>query len=469
MQLVGIVVFLVLMSVSKTEAACFGSGSKWISAVDSNSVNSCIAKARSGDTIHVSAGIATYATALQIPTSKNLSIIGAGIGKTVLTCSSGPCFAISDGNGGSSNSRISGFTFDGGYGVELNRLDATKGFRVDHNRIISSHMTSWTVFGYSNLRPHGLIDHNELVNIRIVIGGTGFGLHDAPPFNQYQHQIWATNPGFGDEYAIYIEDNTIEVGHPGAIDANYGGSYVFRFNTVTVNAVYANEFHGVQGDNRAGQRWEIYGNNIVNPGASIFASAFLRGGSGFYFDNHRTGPWHGGTNLKIERSCESKPPYNQCDGTSKIDGNTHHYEGWPCRDQIGRSYDVNAYTNSGPWPTQPSTPAYGWNNTEENGTTLYHFESYNGCARERSLHSQESRDWYNQKLRFRGTEGVGRGTRAERPSTCTPGVAYWVTDEGEWDSTNGNIPDGQLYKCIANDTWQFLYKPYAYPHPLQTK
>jgi hypothetical protein len=298
------------------------------------------------------------------------------------------------------------------------------------------------------------------------MGGTGFALHDAPPFNLYQHQIWATDPGFGDESAIYIEDNTIDVGHPGASDTNYGGSYVFRFNTVTVNAVYMNEFHGVQGDNRAGQRWEIYGNIIINPGASIFASAFLRGGSGFYFDNHRMGTWHGGCNLKVERSCETKPPYGQCDGTWTIDGNISGFQGWPCRDQIGRSYDVSAYTGTGPWPTQPSTPAYSWNNTDQNGTTLFHFESYNGCARESMLQSLENRDWYNQKTSFNGTVGVGRGPIGSRPSTCTPGVGYWATDVGEWNSTNGNAPDGQFYQCTEPDTWTLHYKPYLYPHPL---
>ena len=460
--------FLLFTSAAESLAACSGSSPTWRSTADWASVKSCIARAIDRDTILVSAGTEVYDAALQLPVTKNLSILGSGIEKTVLTCSSGACFAISDGNGGSSQSRISGFTLNSGYGVELNRLDATKTFRVDHNRITSPRMTSWTVFGHSNVRPRGLIDHNELVNVRIVVGGTGFGLHDAPPFNRYQHQIWATDPGFGDGTAIYIEDNTIEVSHPGATDANYGGSYVFRFNTVTVNGVYINEFHGVQGENRTGQRWEIYGNTFINPGASIFAAAFLRGGTGLYFDNHRIGPWHGGCNLKIERSCESKPPHGQCDGASSIDGNMPGFQGWPCRDQIGRSYDLSPYGGTGPWPVQPITPAYSWNNTEQNGTTLFHFESFNGCGRERNLHSLENRDWYNQKLLFNGTEGVGRGPGAKRPSTCTPGVAYWATDEGEWNSTNGNSADGQLYQCASNGTWTVMYRPYTYPHPLQS-
>ena len=470
-EIVGIGMVLCFLAgvVPRAEAGCSGLSPTWLSTADWESVKSCITKAVSNDTILVSAGAEVYTSPLQIPVIKNLSIIGAGIGKTVLTCSSGACFSISDGNGGSSLSRISGFTLEGGYGVDLSRLDSTKPFRVDHNRITSSQMTSWTIFGHSNVRPRGLIDHNEMVHVRIVVGGTGFALHDAPPFNRFQHQIWATEPGFGDASAIYIENNTIEVSHPGATDANYGGSYVFRFNTVIVKDTYVNEFHGVQGENRTGQRWEIYGNTFINPGTSIFASAFLRGGTGFYFDNHRNGLWHGGCSLKIERSCEEKSPYGQCDGTFIIDGNTSGFQGWPCRDQIGRSYDATPYEGTGPWPAQPSTPAYSWNNTEQDGTNLFHFESYNGCPRERAFHSMENRDWYNQKRVFNGTEGVGRGPTSKRPSTCTPGVAYWATDEGEWNSMNGNMPDGQLYHCSANKTWTILYRPYIYPHPLQSK
>ena len=47
----------------------------------------------------------------------------------------------------------------------------------------------------------------------------------------------------------------------------------------------------------------------------------------------------------------------------------------------------------------------------------------------------------------------------------TAGVAYWATDQGEWDSTRAG-PDGQLYKCSSANGWTAFYTPYAYPHPL---
>jgi hypothetical protein len=80
---------------------------------------------------------------------------------------------------------------------------------------------------------------------------------------------------------------------------------------------------------------------------------------------------------------------------------------------------------------------------------------------------QENRDWYKEASSFNGAVGTGSGLFANRPATCTTGVAYWATDEGEWDSTNGATPDGRLYVATATNTWTLAYTPYAYPHPLR--
>lgn len=52
------------------------------------------------------------------------------------------------------------------------------------------------------------------------------------------------------------------------------------------------------------------------------------------------------------------------------------------------------------------------------------------------------------------TPGIGYGTLANRPTTCTPLVAYWETD------------DNQLDQCSTANTWTAYYTPYTYPHPL---
>jgi len=78
------------------------------------------------------------------------------------------------------------------------------------------------------------------------------------------------------------------------------------------------------------------------------------------------------------------------------------------------------------------------------------------------------------------TSGVGRGTLANRPTSCTSGAAYWVTNAGEWDSTDGegtvfshdngaSAPagaDGRLDICVAGAWSDGAITPYTYPHPL---
>jgi hypothetical protein len=54
-----------------------------------------------------------------------------------------------------------------------------------------------------------------------------------------------------------------------------------------------------------------------------------------------------------------------------------------------------------------------------------------------------------------GTVGVGVGTLAQRPATCTAGVGYWATNAST------------LYQCAAGNIWTTYYTPLTYPHPLQ--
>lgn len=92
----------------------------------------------------------------------------------------------------------------------------------------------------------------------------------------------------------------------------------------------------------------------------------------------------------------------------------------------------------------------------------------------------ENSQWWTQRTgSFDGTGataaggGVGCGTLASRPATCTTGVGYWATNQSCSDLTGlvGKSPttpiSGTLYKCTATDTWTSYYTPYTYPHPLR--
>ena len=118
------------------------------------------------------------------------------------------------------------------------------------------------------------------------------------------------------------------------------------------------------------------------------------------------------------------------------------------------------------WPNQRVEPLYSWLNTN-NGSDFLNAYQPSRTARYPTL--RENRDYFNWKgpqtsktSPFDGTSGVGSGTHAERPTTCTPGldgngapgVGYWETD------TN------TFFVCTAANSWSAYYKPYIYPHPL---
>jgi hypothetical protein len=105
---------------------------------------------------------------------------------------------------------------------------------------------------------------------------------------------------------------------------------------------------------------------------------------------------------------------------------------------------------------------YAWNN-QGNGGIEMPFTVHELCVLDQ-VHIQENRDFYNLTGAFNGTSGVGIGTLADRPTTCTPGVGYWATDQGSWNALG---EDGVLYKCTTNNTWGKYYEPLSYPHPLR--
>lgn len=144
-----------------------------------------------------------------------------------------------------------------------------------------------------------------------------------------------------------------------------------------------------------------------------------------------------------------------------------------CADQGGRG--AGAYvsgsnaTPAGPL-SQALDPIYEWDDTASN---LY--QGNMGTDTGRTI---ANRDWYTDNSNgtphaqtsptspFNGTSGVGFGTLANRPTTCTPGVGYFATDQGTWNTSGNGFGQGELFVCNATNTWTVHYIPYTYPHPL---
>jgi hypothetical protein len=449
-------------------AACSGSSPNRTAASASRTdVNDCITAASSGDTIRVPAGSASWGSPIALPATKDLTLLGASVitcsgtpitcsaqNNTIITCAT--CFDLNL----NASQRISGFTMlganNGGIG-STNNQNINEHFRVDHNRIVSN--AGWApleIQGQSNaVHPQGIVDNNILVDISIHANGTSYQLDEG---NQ-QHLLWAQQTPLGDSTAIvYIEDNHFQntSANINNADANYGGRYVYRFNNTTSGRQTV-EVHSVQGDNRASQRWEIYKNSGSN-GTGFSGTAFIRGGSGVAFGNRLTGSWSFNILMDNVRSEGSVTGAGRCNGTSAWDQNA--VSGYRCRDQIGSAYDTTLWDHNPPGPySQAFRPAYFWDNLS--GSAQFAIDN-SGL----STWLAGNRDWYTTDTTFTGTTGVGEGTLANRPSTCTTGVAYWATDQGEWNSRKAG-PDGRLYRCTASNTWTLYYTPYPYPHPWQ--
>ncbi len=344
-------------------------------------VQAAIDSAKDGDRIILPTGSSTWSSTLTVPDNKKITLAGSGTGSTIISSRADTPRAIID--LGNSGSRVTNICFvlsnDDGVGLRV----GGNGWRIDHCRFdntIENTIEGVMVWGDSqdDKCPTGVIDHCEFNNTRVVVTG------DAALM---AHAIWAEPLGLGTNNAAYIEDclfNFTQFGN--VVDANYGGRYVFRYNTV--NDAYI-EAHSVQGNNRATRSWEIYNNTINQAERSMWTPFFLRGGTGVVFNNTLTGEWTSPTiTIDNRRSFEDLGDGRLCDGTSPLDGNLE-TNGYPARDQIGRSTDLWLWTDENPYPPQEPDPFYQWNNMF-NGEFIVVYV-HNGCE----IHLKENRDFYN--------------------------------------------------------------------------
>jgi hypothetical protein len=357
---VGVVVSAVL-AWSLLSGSAASAATMTASSCSASAVQAAINAAADNDIVAVPAGSCTWSAPVTLPSTKTLTLRGAGIDVTRITAS-GTAVRMGDAGVGS-DSRVTGFTFIGA-GVEVDG----DGWRVDHIKVTGPNGGLVDgVFANGRRRgvpygPTGLVDHNQFVNARVLVFGY-------PDYAVNSATLTASPLGLGDGNAVYVEDSTFTFqAQPNVIDCNYAGRFVFRYNTVTNSSVDA---HSVQGWNRACRRWEVYENTIQLVNAAYFTPIFIRGGTGVIFDNTITGSWSepfiSFDNVRSFDNRSSWFPIDQthpgvCNGSSPWDG-IQAANGWPCRDQIGRGRDNWQWTSGNPYPSQTSEPAYLWGNT----------------------------------------------------------------------------------------------------------
>ena len=434
-------------------AACGGSSPNLIAANASrDEVMACFNIAKNGDTINIPAGTSTWSSGISTG-SKSVTFKGAGMGNTVITLSTGS-YVFTMGN---SSTKILDMTLRNG-GVFIDGTNFVVGRVYFDNSSLDRNFRIVQIEGNYGYHPYGIIHSCTFDHVSILI----MAVRDD---NYVQGATWSLPYGFGDPRAtVYIEGNLF-IKNAGSvenvIDGRLAARTVMRFNDVVSNTAGQNnalyvEAHSAQDQNtlRGYMRWEFYNNILDNKGGYHFYPFRYRAGTGLVFNNAVTGNWSNyGIALDHRRGYEGDGwVAGRCNGTSAWDGNEDS-TGYPCRDQIGRGYDLVPWVDRPPASyTQVLMPAYAWNNKNQLNAEVP-FQVINNC----SHHIKHNRDYYNYTASFNGTSGVGRGLYASRPATCTRNTAYFATDVG---------PMGTLYQCSQTNTWTKHFEPYTCPHPL---
>jgi hypothetical protein len=342
---------------------------------------------------------------------------------------------------------------------------------------------------------------------------------------------WNNATALGSANYFYIENSVFNGGTTGSSsiipftnDCLVGGRFVVRFSTLNGTETQEHATGAVQNPPWRGCRaFEFYENSLSDGGSMNSSNPaqpalFLTSGTGVIWGNNVPGHYYslvsGLVDLAGPQSnyAQVSPPtgwgycstssQNGVAGPSNWDGNLLGQNGYPCVDEIGRgagdmlsgsfptlcdvtSGGCKAGTNTGTWPNQLLEPVYEWLDQwvapPDTGNGFWAQQNQPASNRDYYLYTLSWNGSAFTGPAFNGTVGTGSGTLASRPSTCsagpggafgggitgTPGVAYWATDQGNWNMS-GSGGQGDLYVCTATNTWTLYYTPYTYPHPLAT-
>ncbi len=497
--------------------------------LQSTTVQTAITNASAGATICLPAGSATWSAYMEVypAPAANITVMGqttcTGAGQT-LACTDNTIITSGvDQSGGeramfrvfvpgTGTFRLSGITVRGGTypNWQQNGVVVLSAYntnyplvRVDHVHFDNAHSLPLSLNSTA-----GVIDHTYFDMPSDGSSDNGFkaiGIGD---------DAWAAATDFGTVATwTYVEDSYFN--HGGAMNDCYSaGKQVFRYNYATDTGVQEHGTgHAVE--NRGCRAMEVYNNAILGGAHSATTSVGLYTGTAMVFSNSTSGM---NSFIQYAETRQSNYTYSQFEmpsgfgycGTqshwgagsdpgsngSVWDGNTD-ASGYPCLDQIGRGIG-DTLNNSMPtkanstrgctvnfawtsralvgscgggdataWPRQALEPVYEFLNT---GSVAVGWSIvYRNPANTANI--VVNRDFYSSTSSASCssggcTSGIGTGTRASRPATCTAGVAWWSTDQGgNWDTTHGGASDGTLDVCTATNTWtNAVYTPYHYPY-----
>ena len=511
--LVSLSLFLALLGTSRAATIVANSVSR-------DDVNTALQSASAGDTVQIPAGSANWTSGITWSAPANVTVIGAGTSAT----GGGDQTIIQDnyaanvplmqiGVSSSGVFRLSGITVRSGTGTVKDGGTIQIGggtIRIDHCHFIASSSANYKMFFFGTA-AFGVMDQcildftgtNTLFFYNGRDNGTGGGQ------GNYE---WTLPTEFGSANYFYLEDNIFNGNVGGgtystrAFDGFTASKVVLRFNNLSQTVLCEHHATGHSGDDRGPRSTEVYGNAATSSLTfdPNFTAVDLSNGTSLVWGNTWNNVFKNIYTFKLVRANNStytqQPTPNgwgyagtQFNGTgSNWDGGTalgtDTLYGYPAIDQVGRGNGnlltgtfpskINSSTGTIYWPNQGHEPVYIWNNV---GGIV---SGWGGAVVSNQAGNNRigsNRDYYlstgvqtTPTSPFDGTTGVGFGTLANRPTTCTTGVAYWATDQGSWNQSSSNPygvqqngADGVLYKATATNTWTLYYTPYTYPHPLR--
>ncbi len=393
------------------------------------SVKSALVHSSTGDTVNVPAGTFTWGTgASYILVSKAVTLAGAGPLSTIINISpTGRTYASGTvAVTAAATVKDMAFVQSGAATTTAVTVGGTNGWRVTNCKYTSASTVGYFIY----FSTYGLIDNCTV---------TGGGGNDEWIFGRGPADSWQTPDSMGTVNATYIEDCTfLECGYT---DFNANSRGVVRYCTLTpgTGKYIKLDSHGkvTNSPSRSVRHTELYGNTWT---AGSTPAIELRGGTGIVFNNTDLGAVTKGIML----------------GDYYVTYGTYDASDYPIDDQIGVGMDPKV---------AGSEPFYLFGNR----VGVSNWAASNILwGRNMAGVIDPNRDYFDYAPAFNGTGGVGIGTAAQM-NAITPTltkVGFWVTDEGEWNSTNGAIPDGRLYVWNGS-AWVLKYTPYTYPHPLR--
>ena len=483
-------------------------------------VQAALNLAQAGDTVLIPAGSANWTQGVSWNAPSNVTVKGAGTSatgggdQTVITdnyASGRPLLNINVSPTGVF--RLTGITFRSGSGSIKDGGTINIGggtVRIDHCHLVATSNANYKMIlfggGLFGVMDQCILDFTGTNALYFYNGRLGAG-------DWMGNLEWSLPTNFGGPDYFYIEDNIINGNVGGGtyntriFDGFTAAKVVVRFNNVSQAVLGETHATGHAPDDRGLRSQEIYGNRVTSSlqFAPNFCALDIGNGTTLLWGNSWDQVYKHIYLLKLTR--KNNATYGQAatpngwgysgtqfNGTgSRWDGGTalgtDTTLGYPCIDQPGRGQGdlitggfpnkVNSTTGTIFWPHQALEPIYIWNNSGGVvpgwGGSIFANDTGGRVVANRDYYPPASGQQTSPTSPFNGTSGTGWGTLANRPTTCTPGVAYFATDQGSWNTSTSNPygvqqngADGVLYKCTAPNTWTPYYVPYTYPHPLQT-